>query len=411
MKKFIIAFFLLCLALGSFKVFATSDEEQKTSTLQPLQWFQVIHSDNKTNRTIVWRLESPTISEAVFIEYKNSTDERTSKSVGEPYTVSTDEGQITFYRTTLHRLVPGAQYQYRITTDNGCSEWRSFTTEPMEELPFSALIFGDSQSTDYNVWEQTATNAYQQNPAAAFFINMGDLVDNGAQFSQWKSWFSGAATLFSKIPAAPLSGNHENYSLDWKFSPATLYLSLFPVPDNGAPNLKRQTYAFDYGAAHFVVLDTQAEEMAIYDPDLTFKQLAWLENDLKSTHKKWKIILMHRGPFSYPDVANLNELGEAFVPIFDQAGVDVVFTAHIHSYGRTIPLHAALPVKQGPIYISTGRSGDKTWEDSLQKPFEAVFDSALDQPNYLTLDVSTQALHIQAFKQNGCKFDEITLKK
>lgn len=411
MKKFWFAFFLLCLALGSFKAFATSDEKPESAPLQPLLWFQTIGADSKTSRTIVWSLEPPTLAEASYLEYKDPTTNLVEKVTGEPYFISTAEGELKFYCVKLNNLRPDTKYQYRIRTVHESSEWRTLATAPLENQPFSALIFGDSQSTDYKVWRQTASRAYQAHPDAAFFINMGDLVDNGAQFDQWKSWFAGANALFSTIPIAPLSGNHENYSLQWKFSPATLYLSLFPLPENGAPNLKQQTYSFEYGAAHFVVLDTQAEEMAAYDPNLIEKQLQWLENDLQTSTKKWKIVLMHRGPFSYPDVANLNELGEAFVPIFDKAGVDVVFTAHIHTYGRTVPLRAALPSTPGSVYISTGRSGDKVWEDSLEKPFEAVFDAALDQPNYLTLSISEHQLQVQAFKQDGQKFDDIILKK
>ena len=85
-------------------------------------------------------------------------------------------------------------------------------------------------------------------PEAAFFINMGDLVDNGEQYSQWRSWFRGASGLLPQIPVAPISGNHENYSLQWKPYRGDLYLNLFDLPLNGPDGLQKQAYSYDYGA-------------------------------------------------------------------------------------------------------------------------------------------------------------------
>ena len=56
---------------------------------------------------------------------------------------------------------------------------------------------------DYNVWRKTAAYAYSHDPEAAFFINMGDLVDNGEQYSQWRSWFRGVSGLLPQILVAP----------------------------------------------------------------------------------------------------------------------------------------------------------------------------------------------------------------
>ena len=46
-------------------------------------------------------------------------------------------------------------------------------------------------------------------PGRSFFVNMGDLVDNGEDSSQWNAWFGVVEPMAEKIPVAPLMGNHE----------------------------------------------------------------------------------------------------------------------------------------------------------------------------------------------------------
>ena len=57
------------------------------------------------------------------------------------------------------------------------------------------LIFPDSQSNDYTDWKNVAMNAWQQNSDSNFFINMGDLVDNGYDLSQWNAWFNSVEAM------------------------------------------------------------------------------------------------------------------------------------------------------------------------------------------------------------------------
>ncbi|SDG43287.1 hypothetical protein SAMN05216584_10554 [Selenomonas sp. WCT3] len=55
------------------------------------------------------------------------------------------------------------------------------------DLDFQCLIFPDSQSSDYSDWEHWAQEAAWRNPEAAFFVNMGDIVDNGEDHTQWQA--------------------------------------------------------------------------------------------------------------------------------------------------------------------------------------------------------------------------------
>ena len=57
--------------------------------------------------------------------------------------------------------------------------------------------------------------AYTQNPEANFFINIGDLVDNGEDASQWNAWFDAVEPMAENVPFVGVIGNHEYYDKNW----------------------------------------------------------------------------------------------------------------------------------------------------------------------------------------------------
>lgn len=67
-------------------------------------------------------------------------------------------------------------------SEKSASDWHSLKTAGAST--FKCLIFPDSQSSDYSDWENLAQTAATLNPDAAFFINMGDIVDNGEDHTQ-----------------------------------------------------------------------------------------------------------------------------------------------------------------------------------------------------------------------------------
>ncbi len=90
------------------------------------------------------------------------------------------------------------------------------------------------------------------------------------------------------------------------------------------------------------------------------RQAQWLAEDLASSDKQWKVVLLHRPLFRYQD-GRPNALGEALLPVIDSNNVDVIFSGHNHTYGRSATLKNGSVAPRGTVYISSGRSGDKTW--------------------------------------------------
>ena len=409
MKKYIWVLIFTCIA-ASMYFFSVSKSVYTGLDGDVGQIMHVVTSDMKHEHTISWK--TSTFGNPGSLEIRPKQSKNSTRINAEAVELPSYNGGKRFMIYTAHitNLTAGTEYEYRVSVGKRLSAWKEFKTEP-ESTSFKALIFGDSQSVDYKDWSKTALSAWGNNPDAAFFVNMGDLVDNGQDDWQWNAWFDGAANLLAAIPIVPVMGNHEAYSLDWKMAPPNYHISLFAVPTNGPAGLERFVYSYDYGDVHFIILNTQLNELRDWYPDLLAQQKKWLAKDLSQTQKKWKVVLMHRGIWTHPFNGPYDEIGKTFAPLFDSYHVDLVFTAHVHSYARTAALKNGRRDPSGTIYITTGRSGEKVWDKSPRKPMDEVYYNPLDMPNYLVLEASHDTLKVAAFKQNGELIDQTEIKK
>lgn len=377
---------------------------------------QVITKDSSNSRTIIW--QSFTNSDDYILEYK--LDDNNIIKVSPTKDILTiDDKTIYIYTVILKDLTANTKYQYRIGLKNHRSDWYDLQTEDKEKKDFKVLIFPDSQSNDYTDWQNLAMNAWQKNKDSKFFINMGDLVDNGYALSQWNSWFNSVESMISTIPIATVQGNHETYTTDWQVAMPEPYLKLFNLPSNGQESFKNQYYSFDYGDVHFTVLNTQDDEMADFEPNLLNVQQAWLEQDLANTKKKWKIVLMHRDILNYGrdakplgDKISFSRHGEIYMPIFDKYNVDAVLTAHLHTYRRRALLKNFIKDKKGTLYILTGVAGNVRYPNLWhQNPLDEYIAPQPETNNYMVLSATENSLTFSCYLPNNEQIDTIILRK
>lgn len=401
----IVLIILFCFMMAIPAAFASGEVQNITLT-----WAE----DAKTSQTITWRTDSD--SAMVYVEYSEADTPNVEFSAvktqkAETSLFATDEGNVYMHTTTLRNLKPGTRYVYRVGDGKNWIADGMFRTAKIGS-EFKFLLFGDSQSYDYNVWKTTFMNAYQQNRDAAFFVNVGDLVDNGQKYQEWKGWFDGIAGVSNRLPVVPVVGNHETYTPEHNFSMPTFFTEQFMVPQNGPTGLKGQTYSFDYGDAHFVILDSQFGEERQFIADSLERQKAWLTSDLAATNKLWKFVFMHRPPYHNRVAQEQPDVTEQFVPIFDQYGVDAVFSGHDHVNARTFAMVNGERVKEGgTIYTTVGRSGTKYYETVGAKSWDEQFANATDTPTYSVVKIANGLLYVQVFKQNGELLDEWSLVK
>lgn len=386
-----------------------------TNTVDAANIRQVITKDSTTSRTIMWQSQFSEDKAVVEYRRKNSEDIWTVPAGNEAFT---DDDTTTYIHTAvLTDLTPETAYEYRVGYEKKRSDWMPLQTT--QGNTFKALIFPDSQSSDYSAWAATKDPAWQANPDAQFFINMGDLVDNGQDHYQWNAWFDVVADMASQIPVAPIMGNHETYNRDWKIRMPVAYLHLFSLPKLENPDYQNQFYSFDYGDVHFIVLNTQITEMAQFQPQLLADEMEWFRKDIGSTNKKWKVVLMHKDPLQYgfanrpePREEGFSSEGKDWMPLFDEYGVDVVLSAHLHTYRDRGHIADFKRDAKGPLYIITGVAGNVQYPGLWKQ--HALDEYAAPQPetdNYLVMQATDDTLSFSSYLPSGELLHTSTVQK
>ena len=369
----------------------------------------------QTTQTITWRTDSSISVGQVRLSPASARQTAQYQLIqAETRTLQVNTGEMNLHTVTLTGLKPGSSYLYQVGDGTNWSAVHQFRTAPLPVGPFKFLIMGDSQSIDYAVWRATLQQAAQNNPDAAFFVSMGDLVDVGQDYAEWEAWFAATAGVMESLPILPLVGNHECYTPQRRFSRPEYFTAQFAVPQNGPPDLAGQVYSFDYGDVHLVMLDSQAGEQARFLPDMLEQQLIWLEADLAATTKPWKLVFMHRPIYGNKPDGILTNLRQVFEPIFDRYRVDIVFTAHDHVYALSGPFYggeAAVEPQSGTLHVATGRTGSKTYATVTAKPWNRLFINPNSQPIFLSVTVDGETLRLGAFGQNGELLDSWQLTK
>ena len=376
---------------------------------------QIVTADPSTSRTIMW--QSAAKQDDCHINIRKTGQKKITSISGttEPFT---DDGQQAFLHTVrLAGLTPQTNYEYQLQNKTAATDWFPLSTGNTDT--FKALIFPDSQCSDYSVWQKNARTAFKNHPDCSFFINMGDLVDNGEDHHQWEAWFDAVDENIRQIPFAPVMGNHETYNKNWKVRSPQAYLQEFAVPGNNSQTFDRYYYSFDWGDAHFVVLNTQHDELKeLTDEDLIAEQIAWLRHDCTASSKKWRIALLHKDILRYairtrPErIQGISDIGHIYAPIFEELGFDLVLTAHLHTYRNRGCLSNFVPDSNGPLYILTGVAGNIFYNNFwLDHKLDKVKAPQPETGNCLTLTVNSNQLKLESFLFDGTKFDEIILNQ
>ena len=116
--------------------------------------------------------------------------------------------------------------------------------------------------------------------------------------------------------------------------------------------LEKQYYSFDYhNNIHFLMMDSESSYLPGADPDFSLlnetEQYRFVQNDLSQASKnpniKWIIVMSHRQFYSsvcgeHDSCDPIKKLRDAYHPIFERYGVDLLFSGHAHNYQRTYRL-------------------------------------------------------------------------
>ena len=403
---------LLALGLGRFVPAAAAGRTIKFPR-------QIITADSTTSRTIMWQAEGARQQASFTLTSANGPSQN---YIPETNTLVQDDTTTTFYTVRLTGLTPATSYEGTIAM---AAETISLPidTPPVELTAFEALFIDDSQCGEtYEPFAELLAKALARHPQAAFLADIGDLTDNGQSDWHWQSFFAALLAGRAKaMPFAPVMGNHECYGLDWKFALPRRYLASFAMPDNGSRNFPGYYYSFDYGPAHFIVLNTQFEELDGLKPGLLQEELLWLKHDAADSHKPWKIVLMHKDVIAYDEyqpgtghTGGISDVGHDFMKSFDALGIDLVLTGHMHTYRNRGHIYDETPSDHGPTYLMFGPAGNERYTVPPDTDFDKV---SLDQSdpgryrNYMMLAVTPTKCIATCHLEDGSTVDRVVLTK
>lgn len=311
------------------------------------------------------------------------------------------------HKVQLGKLTAGTEYVYRVGTGKGeFSSQGIFKTAEHNSNSFKFIWLTDSQgsnASDNIAWKDTLEKAISKCPDAEFLLHTGDMVSNGEDIRQWDFFADAVKEKFMNLPIVPVFGNHDAINNN-KTNPNAKNFSerfnIYQEKNSGAT--AGTVYSFDYGNAHIAVMNSECGNWNYKN------QAEWLKRDMSKSDKLWKIVAMHRGPYG---LYSSDDVREAWSPVFDELGIDLVLKGHDHKYARSFPLknNSVVEPNEGTVYITGNTSGIRLYSDE-----PGVYQQAEQQPHmpmYITASINNRDLTIQAYDIKDNLLDSFTMQK
>ncbi len=277
-----------------------------------------------------------------------ATDSRVSFGTAQGSLTSNADNatQTTEHEVLVTGLSPATKYFYSVgsTTQTlaGNDSSHYFVTAPVAGTasPTRIWVLGDSGTANANA--QAVRDAYLGFTGSIhtnLWLMLGDnAYETGTDSEYQAAVFNMYPTTLRQSVLWPTIGNHD--TAQSTNPPATLpYFSIFTLPTNaqagGVASGTEKYYSFDYANIHFICLDSMTSDRSPSGPMAT-----WLRADLASSTRQWTIAFWHHPPYSKgshnSDTESfLVEMRQNFLPILEEAGVDLVLAGHSHSYERS----------------------------------------------------------------------------
>jgi hypothetical protein len=338
----------------------------------------LIYTNVNTEMDVHWQVSLP---ESCTIEWGLDT----SYSMGSARTggYGTD-----FQHTyTVTGLTPGTLYYYRVTAGTEVYPG-SFRAAPADDATrVKVFAYGDTRTypAPHNLVAQDVVAHYTADPDfQTIILSMGDLVTDGDTEIDWDSEFfistyAYIRKMMASLPYQSCMGNHEGDGL--------LFEKYFPYPF-----VADRYWSFDYGPVHFAVVD-QYVAYGTGSPQLT-----WLENDLATTTRPWKIVCLHEPGWSAGSHANNTNVQNYIHPLLMEYGVTMLFAGHNHYYARA--------VVSGIHHITTGGGGAPLYNPILTYPYIVTGVKAF---HFCTIDIDGPVLHFEAINTGSSVIDSFTV--
>lgn len=404
-----------------------------TSALQ-LLWHVADASEDSNNQ---WGVEYKTTPTAPWKKTETPVFTRVAVAGIAPHRV---------YNASITGLTPGGKFTYRVLKAGKPVFTAEGQAMKSADQPYRFVAFADigAETPDQ---KKLAAQAMIAKPD--FVVVPGDIVYEHGLISEYRSKFwpiynadqttDEGSPLLRSVPMVVAPGNHDTDTRDLnKYPDALAYYYYWNQPLNGLPGteggplvptltasaenraafeqaageayLKMSNYSFDYGNAHWVVLDSNPYV------DFTDKALTdWVAADLaKATKATWKFVMFHHPGFNSSREHYEQQHMRLLTPVFEAGGVDMVFNGHVHNYQRSYPM-TFVPDKKGTLLVGgrdnktvRGRVVNGRW--TLDKVFDGQTNTTPKGIIYLVTGAGGQELYNPEQNDDADSWQKFTSK-
>jgi hypothetical protein len=462
---------------ASIAVGGVDESQFVQTTLSPAQLINgtnviavELHQSGGTSSDISFDLQllgtdgSPSVSRGPYLQIGTPTSTivrwRTNVATDSRVVIGTSQGSLTTnfdnatvsteHEVLVTNLTPATKYFYSVGSTlqplagNDANHFFVTAPAPGTATPTRVWVLGDSGTANTNA--QAVRNAYLNFTGAThtnLWLMLGDnAYDNGTDSEYQAAVFDMYPTMLRQSVLWPALGNHD--TAQSSTPPASLpYFAMFTLPTaaqaGGIASGTEKYYSFDYANIHFICLDSMTSDRSANGP-----MANWLRADLASTTRQWTIAFWHHPPYSKGSHDSdsdpiLAAMRQNFLPILEDAGVDLVLAGHSHSYERSYLIDGhygtsttftnamkkdggsgradgtgaynkptlSVGPHEGAVYAVAGSSGQASG-GALNHP--AMFIS-LNNLGSMILDVNGNTLDAKFLRENGAVADYFRIVK
>lgn len=299
--------------------------------------------------------------------------------------LTTEYGTDHQHKFTITGLTPGTKYFYKVTVNDTESTTGDFISGASDaDTKVSFYAYGDTRTypDKHDLVAKKILDEIALHPKSQTLLLFGgDFVQYGNSEESWTNEFfdpqyTNIRTLHARVPFVGAMGNHEGHG--------SLYAKYFPYPQFVS---NRYYFSFDYANVHVSVLD----QYTPYTPGSA--QYTWLENDLATSTKPWKIILLHEpGWTAYPITgghSNNVTVQNVIQPLCLKHDVQFVISAHNHYYSRADVNNV--------MHVTTAGGGAPQYPPA-QRENVVLFDKSY---HFCKFDIEDNKLKLTAQRSDG----------
>lgn len=286
--------------------------------------------------TISWATEEKIENLLVYGESNNELKNRVEPSLTLiDKKESLLETDLYLHEAVLDNLSPQTEYFYKITegkTDLTAEKELHFITAP-KETNHEAITVGVIGDYGRETSEKIQNFFQLKNLRPNFILTTGDNAYPNGSFTVWKNNLFNYLneTLISQVAFYPAVGNHDldtmipRQNYDGRISPYEIFF--------GQADQPRILYrSFDYGPAHFIILDSSNFESE--------KMFSWFKEDLESNQQsnKWNVVVWHHPNYSCSPTRETDKQTEklalSYIKALTEKGGGILLHGHHHFYCR-----------------------------------------------------------------------------